>query len=111
MTCNTILLTSLQKEVIIGTMLGDASIERTKLTHNSRIRFDQTYPNHLSYIIHLYNIFENIVNIPPKIYQRKLDKRTNKIYSSIAFKSLNIESLNYYYDIFYKYDPNHKKKK
>ena len=61
-------MTSLQKEVIIGTMLGDASIERVKLTHNARIRFDQTYPKHSSYIELLYSILNNLVLSGPKVH-------------------------------------------
>ena len=47
---NSIVLTSLQKDVIVGTLLGDASMERDKPTHNPRIRFDQTYPGHEEYL-------------------------------------------------------------
>ena len=38
----------------------------------------------------------------PKVYIRKPDLRTNKIYSSIQFKTLALPSLNYYKDLFYK---------
>ena len=38
----------------------------------------------------------------PKVYIRKPDLRTNKIYSSIQFKTLALPCLNYYKDLFYK---------
>jgi hypothetical protein len=41
---NSIVLTSLQKDVLVGTLLGDACMERDKPTHNYRVRYDQTYP-------------------------------------------------------------------
>jgi hypothetical protein len=104
-------LTPLQKEVIIDTLLGDASIERDKPTHNSRIRYDQTYPNHESYLLSIYEIFKKLVGTPPKIHIRQPNKRTNKIYSSIAFKTLRVKELNYYKELFYTYDPLGKKRK
>lgn len=48
---NSIVLTSLQKNVLVGTILGDASMERVKPTHNTRVRYDQTYPAHNSYLL------------------------------------------------------------
>ena len=53
----TISLTSIQEEILIGTLLGDASSERAKISHNTRIRFEQTFPNHASYIMVLFGIF------------------------------------------------------
>lgn len=95
-------LTPIQKEVIIGTLLGDASIERAKPNHNSRIRFDQSFPDHASYIIHLFGIFNNLCKKGPKVFIRKPDTRTGKIYSHISFKTSNLPCLNEFYDLFYK---------
>lgn len=97
-----IVLTSLQKEVLVGAILGDAYIGRVKPTHNARVRFDQVYPDHFEYIDLLYSIFDNLTSSEPKINTRKLDSRTCKIYSSIAFKSRNIPCLNPFYEMFYK---------
>jgi hypothetical protein len=83
-------------------MLGDASIERVKPTHNARKRFDQTYPKHSPYIQLLYSIFNNLVISVPKVHTRKPDVRTGKIYSTIAFKSRNLPCLNPYQEMFYK---------
>lgn len=47
----------------------------------------------------------------PRIHTRKPDKRTGKISKTIAFKSLRNPSLNYYYDLFYKYDIEGKRRK
>ena len=65
-----------QKEVLIGTLLGDANLERKKLSHNARLRFDQTYPEQLTeYIDHLYSIFGNLTGPKgqPKVHVRKPD--------------------------------------
>ena len=37
-------LTDLQKQILVGVMLGDAHLERVKVSHNARLRFDQTFP-------------------------------------------------------------------
>lgn len=50
-----ITLTPIQKEIVIGCILGDASLERALPTHNARLRFDQTFPAHASYIMYLYS--------------------------------------------------------
>lgn len=99
-----------EKEVIVGTLLGDASSaerERNKPTHNARIRFEQSYPNHEAYLLSLYEIFSNICGKAPRIISRKPDKRTGKVYQTISFKggaTLNFEALNYYFELFYIYN-------
>jgi hypothetical protein len=108
---NSFVLTSLQKNVLVGTILGDASMERVKPTHNTRVRYDQTNPAHNSYLLSLYDIFKNLTGTPPRIHTRKPDKRTNKIYQTIAFKSLRLPCLNYLYDLFYQYDESGKQHK
>ena len=102
MMCSSVILCRFQKQAIIGVLLGDAYIERVKITHNSRLRLEQTYPGHSSYLWHLYSVFANLTgNILPKSPTRKLDKRTGKIYESIAFKTRNLSCLNFYQEIFY----------
>ena len=97
-----IFLTPFQIEVLVGTLLGDASLERAKPTHNTRLRFDQTYPDHVSYINELYNIFKNLTRTGPRVHIRKPDKRTGKVYSTIAFKTLSLPCLNPFQELFYK---------
>ncbi|RYX78149.1 hypothetical protein EON69_00085 [bacterium] len=109
----TIPISIIQKEIIVGTLLGDASLERRKPTHNTRLRFDQTYPDHNLYIQSIYHVFQNLTGPlgVPKIYIRKPDKRTGKVYMSIAFKTRALESLNCFYDLFYTYDSLGKRRK
>lgn len=68
---------------------------------NARLRFDQTFPEHTTYLMYIYSRFYNLGGKGPKVYIRKPDKRTNKIYSSMQFKTLALPCLNYYYDLFY----------
>lgn len=100
---SSIVLSPYQKEVLIGTMLGDASLERQKPTHNARLRFDQTYPSHEGYINLLYSIFSDLTGPKgsPSIHVRKPDKRTEKVYSTIAFKTRRLPCLTPYHDLFY----------
>lgn len=115
-------LTGMQKEVLVWTLLGDASLERAKPTHNTpprterSVRFDQSYPEHESYLQSIYTIFQNLTGPKgtPKIHSRKADTayaRTGKVYSSIAFKTRALDSLNYYHDIFYMFNTNGKRHK
>jgi hypothetical protein len=46
-------LSQIQKEILIGTILGDCSLERPKPSHNTRLRFDQTFPTHATYLMYL----------------------------------------------------------
>jgi hypothetical protein len=95
-------LTNIQKEILVGTLLGDASIERNKPNHNARLRFDQTFPNHASYLMNIFSYFYNLAGKGPSIIIRKPDKRTGKIYTHMQFKTLVFPCLNVYHDLFYK---------
>lgn len=98
---NNVSLTQEQKDIIIGLMLGDGHLERRKLNHNTRLRIDHTYPKQENYVKHLYEKFKNLTGSSPKIIIRSPDIRTNKIYKSISFKTLNQPCLNYYHKLFY----------
>lgn len=52
--------------------------------------------------MYIYSQLSNLAGKEPKVYIRKPDKRTNKIYLSIQFKTLALPCLNYYHDLFYK---------
>lgn len=68
---SSIVLTSLQKDVLVGTILGEASMVRVKSTHNTR--FDQTDPAHISYLFLFFYIFYNLTRKPHRIKKRKPD--------------------------------------
>lgn len=91
-----------QKEVIIGNLLGDGYMYRKKITHNPVLKIDQTYPEHSRYVNHLYNIYRSITLSPPRISVRKPDIRTDKIYSTIRFRTRALPCLVPFYELFYK---------
>ena len=99
---NSITLTEIQKDILIGTLLGDSSLEfGAKRSINARLRFDQTFPAHASYLMFIYSQFYELGGAGPKVYIRKPDSRTNRIYSSIQFKTLALPCFNYYRELFY----------
>lgn len=96
-----IVLTPLQKDIIVGTLLGDACAERKKMTHNTRLRFEQSYPAHNDYLLSIYEALKSLTKAGPGVVTRKADKRTGLVYLSIAFKTRALSILNPYYDLFY----------
>lgn len=91
-----------QKDAIIGILLSDGFLEKRKPNHNARLRIDHAYPAQSSYVNHLYDLLKNLSGKNPNINTRKPDKRTNKVYSSIAFKTYNLPCLNEFHTLFYK---------
>jgi hypothetical protein len=44
-------LTDTQRDILVGSMLGDASMEKQSAAGDARLRYDQTFPAHASYIM------------------------------------------------------------
>jgi hypothetical protein len=93
-------LTSEQKEVLVGVILGDGCLEKLNDRSNTRLRVENVYPEQELFIIKLREIFDSIVNMPPKVLTRT-DKRSSKITQSIYFWTLSLPCLNYYHSLFY----------
>jgi len=85
-------------EILIGLLLGDVHASKA-ITKNPRFMFAQGWDQR-SHLYHLYEIFKDFCKTEPKIY-RRIDKRTNKTYSTIQFSTLTSPLFNYYYNIFY----------
>ena len=94
-------LTSIQKEALIGIILGDGFLERGKSTHNTRIRIEQSYPEKSEYLKSLYKLLEPLTAMEPTILTRN-NKKRGLITQSLYFRTLAMPCLNYYYDLFYK---------
>lgn len=94
-------LTPLQLEVLTGTALGDSHIERAKPSHNARVRFEQSFPAHASYLMLLYGIFSDLTLSSPSLVLRKPDRRTGLVYPSIYFRSMTLPCLNALHELFY----------
>jgi len=86
----TIKLTEIQREILIGVLLGDASISLRNGKPVYSIKFEQGIAN-IDYINHLYLIFEPFVGQIPLEYKNK----------SIWFRTYRHVCFKFYYDIFY----------
>ena len=63
-------LTSIQKEVLHGTLLGDACLEWSRDRQKARIKFEQS-SKHRDYLFHLYELFRPFVSQAPSVRIRK----------------------------------------
>ena len=62
----TITLSQIQREVLVGTLLGDASIPLYRGKPRLNVKFAQKSAS-ADYIQHLYSIFDNFVGTPPQV--------------------------------------------
>lgn len=90
-----------QKEALVGIILGDGYLDRAKSSFNTRLRIEQAYPVKKDYLMSVFELYKPLVIKDPKIIERKPDKRTGKIYKSIAFRTSSFNCLNEYHDLFY----------
>lgn len=89
-------LTDVQREVIIGTLLGDASMSLRKGKPCYSIKFEQG-EQHADYVNHLYELFEPFTGTPPA--WRWIDnKRTRR---ALWFRTYRHDSLIFYWNLFY----------
>lgn len=94
----TLILSKIQKEVLIGTLLGDATIVKQK-TKSYNVKFEQSL-KHQEYIYHLFEIFKDWVGTGPQI--RNILKNGNILdRKSIWFRTYRHISFLFYYNIFY----------
>jgi hypothetical protein len=85
-------------EVIIGSCLGDLNVR--KQTNFACLRFTQGMVNK-DYIYHLFNLFSSYSNMGTPKHYEFLDKRNNKVNTSISFHTYSLPCFNYYYELFY----------
>ena len=94
----------MQREVIVGTLLGDACIPLQKGKPRLRVEFEQNIAK-ADYVQHLYDLFENFAGTPPRVKNiRGGGARDRK---SICFQTYSHSEFKFYYEIFY---PSHEYK-
>lgn len=93
-------LSSQLKEILIGLLLGDLSLEKNQASVNVRMKFEQGLV-HKEYLLHLFELFSDYSSMAPKIINRAPDKRNGVIYSSIRFTTYSLPCFNEFYDLFY----------
>lgn len=100
-------LTEQQKEVIIGTLLGHASIRTSQC--NFCVKFEQKYTQ-VDYLTHLYEIFEPYVGTGPKM--RVIRNAFHRDYGvSCWFRTYSHIDFKYYANRFYQTDAKGKRRK
>ena len=91
-------LSSKQKNILIGTLLGDAHLEKNG--HNVRLRIDHS-EKQKNYLKWKYSEFINFAASSPKLI-KTIDKRSNDIYRKWHFSTYSIDLFNFYWKLFYK---------
>jgi hypothetical protein len=98
------ILTDIQKEALIGIILGDGCIERAKPSHNTRIRIEQSFlacGEKSEYLKSLHELLAPLTSMEPTILTRT-NKKRGIITQSLYFRTLAMPCLNYYHELFYK---------
>lgn len=93
-------LSKLQREVLIGILLGDGHVRSN--THKTKYRLIVLQSDaHKQYVFHLYDIFKNFVDTPPKKYTFTDKRFPGKIYSRWSFYTRNEACFRFYAHQFY----------
>lgn len=92
-------LNAAQKEILIGILLGDASLETMNKGRTYRIKIGHSIKQR-AYAEHLYAIFKDWVLSRPRL--KKVRLSNDKTYLSVAFSSLSHSSLRFYAHQFYR---------
>ena len=92
-------LSSEQCDVLVGILLGDASLQTESKGNTYRLRICQG-EEHKEYLFHLYNLFKNLTSSPP-IKNSSTDKRTGKTYVSWCFATTQQACFRFYGQQFY----------
>jgi hypothetical protein len=90
-------LTLFQKSVLVGILLGDASLRRSNpATQNTQLIFRQSLKNQRIRV----SDFQNYCATSPR-EASSTHKRTNNTYHVIGFSTLSCPCFNYYRELFY----------
>jgi hypothetical protein len=84
-------LNTLQRDIIIGLMLGDGHLETLTKGRTWRLLVEQSKKPHQDYLLHLYDVFK------PFVLQEPKEKGNN-----ILFKTITFSSFRFYGNLFYK---------
>lgn len=101
-------LSKIQREVLVGTLLGDASMPLDRGRPGLRVQFAQTIARE-NYIWHLYDIFQNFVGTPPRVQNIRGGGARDR--QCIRFLTYRHPDFQFYDDLFYPVDENKCRKK
>lgn len=100
----------LQKDLLVGTLLGDGNLQTETKGRTWRYRALQKL-EHKEYLLHKYDIMKPFCTSPP-IYSETFDTRTQKTYKRLYFNTIVSNELKtpnnkHYGNLFYKFDTNY----
>lgn len=94
-------LTNRQREILIGTLLGDSHLETQNEGRTYRLKVEHSFKQK-EYVDWLYQEFREWVLSPPKIRERFVSLRTvSGVYPKYYFNTLSTGSLRFYAQQFY----------
>lgn len=93
-------LSKLQREVLIGVLLGDGCLKGNKLKTKYSLTILQS-DKHKEYVFHLYEIFKDFVVIPPKKYIFTDKRFPGKLYTRWSFRTSSLACFRFYAHQFY----------
>jgi hypothetical protein len=79
-----------QREILIGTLLGDAHLETQNSGRTYRLKLSQS-DAHKAYLFHMYEIFKNLTKTPPR-------QKSNGMW---YFNTLSLSCFRFYAQQFY----------
>jgi len=94
------ILTTEQKDILVGLILGDLYVRKVPGGVNAKLQFTQGTV-HDDYLLHLYDLFKIYCTAPPKTTSRAPDIRTGKVYSTTSFDSYSLPCFTELYNLFY----------
>lgn len=103
------MLTDQQKNMLIGTLLGDGNCQTQNNGVSWRYRAVHKLA-HESYLYHKYDLLKDFCGSPPKL-STVSDGRTTKQYSRFTFQTLTADDFRFYGNLFYKQQPDNSWKK
>lgn len=94
-------LTPIQKEILVGTLLGDGHLETKNRGKTYRLKIEHTIKQK-AYVDWLYNHFKEWVATPPRIRTRRINfQRKCGEYELYGFQTLSVGSLRFFAHQFY----------
>lgn len=91
-------LSEIQKEILVGILLGDATLETANHGHTYRLKIEQSR-RHAPYVMHLYDMFREWVNSPPR---SRVVRRHGRTSENVAFATLSVAAFRFYAKQFYR---------
>lgn len=90
---NDLKLSGLQAEILVGLLLGDGCLEKTKNSLGARLKVGQSIKQ-IEFATWLYQQFLDFVRTPPRIKNRK-------VHQEVVFNTLTHPIFKVFYDLFY----------